>query len=131
MAPREMETRAMQQGAPADGGGLRHDAGKLRFDLLPTEWLVELAAISTVGSVKYMPRNWERGMAWSKMIGCLLRHLFLGFLSGVRFDPESGRHHLGHVAWNALALMSYDMRQIGEQDHPGTPKPLDPENKTG
>ena len=35
---------------------------------------------------------------------------------GERDDPETKCHHLAHVAWNALALMVYEMRGLGEDD---------------
>lgn len=97
--------------------GLRYDTGKLRLDLLPAEWELELGRVSTMGSIKYAPRNWERGMAWMKMIGCSRRHI-LKFLLGEKYDKETGCHHLALAAWNLLALMSYDMRGLGENDIP-------------
>jgi hypothetical protein len=99
----------------ADGGGLRKNAGKNRLDLLPIEWAWALGDVMTQGSIKYAARNWERGMAWSIMVGCTMRHLFK-FMAGERYDKETGCHHLGMAAWNCLALMSYDLRGIGEND---------------
>ena len=99
----------------ADGGGLRHNEGKLRLDLLPVEWIWALGDVMTVGSKKYAVRNWERGMAWSTVVGCTLRHTFK-FIAGERFDKETGCHHLAMAAWNILALMVYDIRGIGEND---------------
>jgi Domain of unknown function (DUF5664) len=98
-----------------DGGGLRFDAGKNQLDLIPPEWVWALAMVLTRGAIKYAIRNWERGMKWSKMIGCSLRHIFK-FACGERYDRESGCHHLAHAAWNLLALMTYDIRKIGEND---------------
>lgn len=99
----------------ADGGGLRYNEGKNRLELLPTEWNWALGLVMTRGAIKYATRNWERGMAWSTMVGCTLRHVFK-FVAGERYDPESGCHHLAHAAWNCLGLMSYDLRGIGEND---------------
>lgn len=98
-------------------GGLRHDAGKTRLDLMPPEWIDALGQVLTKGAAKYADRNWENGMAWSKMVGCGMRHL-MAFLRGERFDAETGCHHLAHAAWNLLALMSYDVRAIGADDLP-------------
>ncbi len=103
--------------AGASLGGLRHDSGKVRLDLIPPEWIEALGQVLTKGAEKYAARNWEKGMAWSKMIGCAMRHL-LAFLRGERFDQETGCHHLAHAAWNVLALMSYDVRGIGDHDLP-------------
>lgn len=101
----------------ADGGGLRKDDGKNMLDLIPLEWIWGLGEVLTQGAEKYAIRNWERGMKWSKMIGCGLRHV-VKFACGERYDPESGCHHLLHAAWNFLALMSYDLRGVGENDLP-------------
>jgi len=98
-----------------DGGGLRYNADKVRLDLIPAEWVIVLGEILTGGAKKYAPRNWERGMEYSKMIASLMRHLFKR-LCGEIYDKESRSPHMGHVAWNALALMSYDLRGIGVDD---------------
>lgn len=95
--------------------GLRYDAGKLRLDLLPREWIIALGEVTTKGAEKYEDRNWERGMPWSKVWGPMLRHAFK-WLGGERYDQETGCHHLAMVAWNALALMVYDVRVIGQDD---------------
>lgn len=111
-----------------DGGGLRYDAGKPRTDLLPADGLLELAQLYTAGAVKYGDRNWERGMPWSKVLGPLLRHL-LRWMVGQARDPETGLSHMTHVAWNAMALVVYELRGIGTDDiHPSLYQPyvIDP-----
>lgn len=113
-------------GQGAEGGGLRYNAGKILMEATPPEWEIALADVTTQGSKKYALRNWEEGMDWSTMIGCMKRHINK-FLLGERYDGKefnkelgtTGCHHLAMVAWNALALMSYDLRQIGENDLPG------------
>jgi hypothetical protein len=97
--------------------GLRYDKGKTRLDLLPPEWIEALGVVMTKGAEKYADRNWELGMPWSKCWGPLLRHAFK-WLAGEMYDAETGVHHLAHVAWNALALMSYQCRNVGEADLP-------------
>jgi len=103
----------------ADGGGLRFNAEKNLIELVPPEWTWALGDVTTQGSKKYAQRNWERGMKWSIMVGCASRHL-LKFLVGERYDPETGCHHLAMAAWNMLALMSYDLREIGDNDIPNS-----------
>ena len=97
--------------------GLRHDVGKIRLDLIPPEWVMNLGSVLTAGANKYADRNWELGMAWSKVWGPLLRHAFK-WLLGEQYDKETGCHHMAHVAWNALALMSYQTRGLGTPDIP-------------
>jgi len=121
----EIAERDEKLGEGADGGGKRFNAGKLRAELIPPEWEWALADVLTQGAKKYDMRNWEKGMAWSAMVGCMKRHINK-FLAGERYDGAefdlekgtTGCHHLAMVAWNALALMSYDLRKIGENDLP-------------
>lgn len=100
---------------PTDGGGLRYDEGKPRVDLIPPEAMMELGKLYAAGAKKYADRNWERGMPWSKCLGPLMRHLFK-WMAGERRDPETGLSHMTHVAWNAVALVTYEIRGIGADD---------------
>lgn len=105
--------------AKAVATGLRYDEGKNRLELIPVEWIWGLGDVLTQGAKKYADRNWEQGMLWSKMVGCALRHTFK-FVIGERYDAETGCHHLAMAAWNLLALMSYDLRETGINDLPGS-----------
>lgn len=93
----------------------RFDEGKPRMDLIPGDALEELGMIFLEACKKYDDRNWEKGMAWSKCHASLLRHL-VAWSKGEDYDPESGRLHIGHVMWNAMALVSYQKRGIGKDD---------------
>lgn len=95
-----------------DGGGLRYNKGKLRWSLLPWDALKVLVQVYEKGAEKYAPRNWERGMSYTSVYDCLQRHLF-AWWSGESRDAESGLPHLAHVVWNALALLTYEVRGIG------------------
>ena len=111
-----------------DGGGQRHDKGKIRMDLIPPEWEYALADVLTQGAEKYAERNWERGMDWSKPIGCARRHI-AKFMMGERYDWETGCHHLAMAAWNLLALMTYDLRGIENiRNLPHAPELMEPAN---
>lgn len=98
-----------------DGEGLRYNDGKNRVELIPAIWTWSLGMVLTRGAIKYETRNWERGMSWAYCLGSCSRHI-LKFMCGERYDPESGCHHLAHAAWNCLALMTYDIRGIGQND---------------
>lgn len=93
------------------GDGMKKDAGKLRYDLIPVRPLAEVARVYTIGAAKYEPRGWEKGMAWGRIWGAMLRHS-MRWWGGEKFDPVDGQHHLASVAWCALALMEY------EETHP-------------
>lgn len=66
----------------------------------------ELAKVFTKGAQKYEPRNWEKGMSWQSVLASLERHKE-AFKKGEDKDEETGLLHMAHVAWNALALVSY------------------------
>ena len=95
--------------------GLRYNEGKVRMDLLPWDALEALAEHYTRGAAKYADRNWEKGMKWNKgCAGSLVRHLGKWSL-GEDKDAE-GFYHDVAMAWNALALVTYRLREIGEDD---------------
>lgn len=108
----------------ADGGGLRYNSGKVKVELLPPEWELALGIVMTRGAEKYEMRNWERGMSWGTMLGCARRHM-LRFALGERHDRDTGCHHLAMAAWNLLALMTYDIREIGTNDMVAWAKEMD------
>lgn len=105
---------------PADEApkeGLRYNEGKPRFDLIPPEAELALAEHYLVGAKKYAERNWELGMDWMKVYASLRRHEN-AWHRGEDYDPESGTHHMIAVAWNAIALYTYAMRGLGQDDRP-------------
>lgn len=98
-----------------DGGGLRFNTGKDRWDLLPMDATEQVVKVMTRGAEKYAERNWERGMKWSICQGSLMRHLARAAM-GERLDPESGLSHMAHVACNAMFLLAYELRGLGKLD---------------
>jgi len=98
--------------------GFKKDGGKPRWDLLPPAALGRLVEVYTYGITKgYPDRNWEKGMAWSRLFAALMRHAW-AFWGGEDLDPESGLPHMAHAAWNALALLEYQVLTKGEDDRP-------------
>ena|SRR5580765_836244 len=93
----------------------RHNAGKDRWDLLPWDALRYLTKVYAYGARKYDDRNWEKGMPYSECFASLMRHYASKF-DGEACDPESQLFHTAHAAWNALALLTYELRDIGEDD---------------
>lgn len=94
---------------------LRYDAGKLRWDLLPAEF-EEVIKVYTVGAAKYADRNWEKGMSWGRVVGSLFRHVWKFYFRKETIDEETGCHHMALAAWNAIALLTYDLRKVGTDD---------------
>jgi hypothetical protein len=88
------------------GDGKRDNQGKVRVDLLPPFALEQMAKVFTFGATKYEPHNWKKGMAWSKVLASLKRHL-LAFESGEDYDKETGLLHSAHIMANASFLTEY------------------------
>ncbi len=111
--------------------GVKFDAGKIRIELIPPEFILAVATILTVGAIKYADRNWELGMKWSRVYGAMLRHLLAwwgnktartthSFLFGP-LDLETGYSHLWHAGACLAFLISYEERNIGEDDRVDIP----------
>lgn len=101
-----------------DGGGLRYNDGKLRFDLIPPDVMQEIARVMTHGAKKYAERNWERGMAWSICRGSAERHWNQRLLGFTHDDgPKgSGLRHLAHNIVNTMFLLAYELRGMKKHD---------------
>lgn len=97
--------------------GLRYNKGKKRYDLVPPDGLDSIVDVFTFGAAKYSDRNWELGMSWMDVVASLKRHL-AAWEHGYSVDSESGLLHTAHLAWNALALLTYELRGIGTDDRP-------------
>lgn len=76
-------------------GGIKNDAEKPRWDLLPFETIERVVKVMTYGASKYMPDNWKE-VEWRRNFSALLRHL-TAWLKGEDIDPDSGFHHLDHA----------------------------------
>lgn len=113
-----------QQPAPAPVGirdepGIKFDADKTRFDLIPFDCLEEVGKVLTYGASKYGERNWERGMSWSRVVGAGLRHTF-AMMRGEDRDSETGFLHSAHAICCLMFACSYQLRNHGTDDR----KPL-------
>lgn len=86
--------------------GLRFNTGKTRHDLVPSYAQEQYARVLTKGAEKYGDHNWQKGMAWSKVIASLERHL-QAIKRGEDFDSETFLLHSAHVMCNAAFLTEY------------------------
>jgi uncharacterized HAD superfamily protein len=86
--------------------GLRFNDGKLRYDLQHPKAIEGLVEVLTLGSKKYAPRNWEKGMNWTIVIASLKRHL-AAIEKGEDYDEETGLLHADHIQCNAHFLSAY------------------------
>jgi len=112
---RSHDALKQQKNEPA----LRYDAGKPRFDLLPSDALEEIAAVFAHGAEKYGDSNWlNGGMSWRRCLGSLLRHVF-AWAAGRDLDDGpggSGLPHMAHAAVNCIFLLTYAKRKLGTDD---------------
>lgn len=95
--------------------GRKDDGEKVRLQLLPPDALEAISRVLMFGADKYGERNWERGMAWSRVFGACLRHLF-AYWRGEERDAETGLSHLAHAGCCILFLLSYHLRGVGQDD---------------
>lgn len=95
--------------------GIKYDKDKPRVDLLPTDSLLAVAEVLEHGAAKYGDRNWELGMAHSRLYAATLRHLF-AHNECEDYDEESGLPHLAHAACCVLMLLALWMRKHGEDN---------------
>lgn len=101
---------------------VKHDEGKIRIELFPGEALFAASEVLTISAKdEYEARNWEKGMAWSRVFGSLMRHAWAWFM-GETYDKKTGKSHMAHVLCNAAFLMTYEVRKIGIDDRPKTNK---------
>lgn len=102
-------------------GGAKKDDGKPRWELLPYDAVEGAVHILTFGAKKYDARNWEKGIAYGRVFGAIMRHLWKWW-HGENIDLESGRSHLDHALCELLFLSAYEKRGLTEFDD--RPKPV-------
>lgn len=100
-------------------GALKFDNGKPRMDLLDPYATEQLALVLTFGAQKYAAWNWTKGLAFSRLIGAALRHIF-AFMRGEDLDPESGLPHLAHAQCCLMFLLSMTQRhpELDDREKP-------------
>jgi hypothetical protein len=89
-------------------------------DLVPPEGILGAAAAFGYGAGKYGSWNWAKGLAWLRLYGACLRHLF-AWVGGERADPESGLSHLDHALASLMMLKAHEVRGLGMDDRPAAP----------
>lgn len=93
---------------PLEGAsGIKHDSGKPDLSLLSSIALFKIGQVMTFGKNKYAAHNWRKGMAWSRLLASLLRHV-LAYMSGEDKDPESGLSHLAHAGCCISMLLEFE-----------------------
>lgn len=106
-----------QEQARTPDTGMKLDSGKAPWHLVPYDALEDVVAVLNYGATKYSPRNWENGMAWSRVFAATMRHL-TAWWSGEDNDKETGLSHLAHAACCIMFLLAYNKRRTGTNDRP-------------
>ena len=90
--------------------GVKADAGKIRFSLLPWDAMRQVVAVLEYGARKYSVDNWRKVPdARRRYYDAALRHLtawWEGKSGEPANDPESGLPHLAHACCCVLFLIA-------------------------
>jgi len=100
----------MHCGRCIEDEGMKHDDGKLMWDLLPLDAVEQIVEIMTYGAKKYAPNNWQKVRS-NRYYAALMRHLVAEY-KGEDYDIESGFLHLAHAACNILFLLWKKMNEV-------------------
>jgi hypothetical protein len=94
--------------------GSKVDKGKPRMDLVLggfAEALIEVSKVGTFGANKYVDNGWQEvPNGEQRYTDALLRHYFYE-RQGESIDPDSNLLHASHTAWNALARLSFILKE--------------------
>jgi hypothetical protein len=119
---------------------VKFDQGKLKWDLVPWDAIQKLVELYTIGAAKYDDNNWLRGgFRYGRALAAAMRHLMAWWLSklfgGDGLDHDNDVYcqqlglptpsHLTAAMWNIVALLTYELRGLGEDDRP---TPANPSN---
>lgn len=95
--------------------GVKHDQGKPKLSMVPTELLVGAARAFEFGATKYGRDNYKLGMDWTKVLDALERHT-RAFVDKKDLDEESKLCHLYHAAACVGMLLYYYENKVGKDD---------------
>ena len=88
--------------------GIKYDADKPRFDLIPVYPLFKLAELYAAGAKKYGNRQWEGGMNVTRLWRALMSHA-LKYSAGENDDAQLKTHHLSMVMWYCCAILEIEI----------------------
>ena len=77
--------------------------GKLRYDLIPPDVLMQIAKVLTNGAEKYEANSWRDPEDAQPHTAAAMRH-FEAWRRGEKLDDESGLPHLAHAITNLIFL---------------------------
>lgn len=100
-----------------EAGGIKHDDLKNPLDLLSPFAIEEVGKVLSFGKRKYAARNWEKGIAFTRILGAILRHTF-AYMRGETHDPETGLSHMAHVMCEAMFILHFEKTKPDMDDRP-------------
>mgnify|MGYP000059569289 CR=1 FL=1 len=85
---------------------------KVMMELLPWPELEEIGKVYTAGAKKYGPNRWQNlPDGYERYKGAMLRHL-TEVEKGNAIDTDTGCMHAAQVAWNAIAMLHFKMKEV-------------------
>lgn len=90
-------------------GFIKHDNGKPLVSLVEPDFILGLAEVMTQGAKEYGRDNWKECEEPHRYLDALIRHT-LSYWKGDKIDDKSGKSHLYHIAFNAMALHYLDTK---------------------
>jgi len=91
---------------------VKHDEGKLPWELLPYDAVEMVVRALAVGQGDYSPRNWERGIDTGRTFGSVMRHV-TAWWRGRDIDPKTNLPHLACGIAQMLFLLASELRKSG------------------
>lgn len=99
-----------QQQEAATGIGVKHDAGKPRWSLLPLNAIKTVLDVLEYGARKYSVGNWEKlPDPMNRYFDACMRHL-CSSREGEELDPETKLSHLAHATCCLLFMLSFELK---------------------
>ena len=95
--------------------GVKHDAEKPDYSLLPFHALEEAVKTLTYGARKYSRDNWKRVPDFHRRyLSAAFRHV-TAHARGELLDPETGLHHLSHAIVSLMYLVEDSLTSAKEE----------------
>lgn len=92
--------------------GLKHDAGKLPYELMPWSVIDGISAVQRFGAKKYAPNSWQHVKNGRlRYMAAAFRHMSR-IMQGERYDPESGLPHIDHALCSLMYAAWIDQQHV-------------------
>lgn len=112
--PRKAKSDVAKPEVQPATSGIKYDADKLEFNLLPKGVLQPILRVLSFGKKKYAADNWQRvGDSKERYYNALQRHI-TQWWEGEQADQETGENHLAHAACCIMFLLWFDNHSTGK-----------------